>query len=257
DLTVTSLFAPLISGSAVVLLNEEQGLEMLSSGIGGDEDYSLVKLTPAHLELVSRGTEGKPVAGWSRVLVIGGEALAGENLKYWQEQAPGTRLINEYGPTETVVGCSIYEVKAGEEVAGWVPIGRPIGNVQMYVVDESGAVVPVGVNGEIVIGGAGVGRGYVGRAWETAERFRPDGYSGVSGGRVYHSGDVGRYRKDGEMEYVGRMDQQVKVRGYRIELGEIEAVLLGHGRVREAVVTVREDVGGEKRLVAYVVGGVT
>src|SRR5215210_8505868 len=110
----------------------------------------------------------------------------------------------------TTVSVGPYSLKAGEEVAGWVPIGRPIGNVQMYILDESGEVVPVGVNGEIVIGGAGVGRGYVGRAWETAERFRPDGYSGVSGGRVYHSGDVGRYRADGELEYQGRRDEQVK-----------------------------------------------
>jgi acyl-coenzyme A synthetase/AMP-(fatty) acid ligase len=175
-------------------------------------------------------------------------------LRYWQEQAAGTRLINEYGPTETVVGCSIYEVKGGERVAGGVPIGRPIGNVQMYVVDEWGELVAEGVTGEIVIGGAGVGRGYVGRAWETAERFRPDGYSGVSGARVYHSGDVGRYRADGELEYVGRRDEQVKLRGYRIELGEVEAVLREHSEVSEAVVIMRAE-GGDQQLVAYVVGG--
>ena len=254
DLTVTSLYAPLLSGGAVVLVNEEQGLAMLSSGIGGDEDYSLVKLTPAHLELLSRETEGKPVAGWSRVLVIGGEALAGESLQYWQEQAPGTRLINEYGPTETVVGCSIYEVKGGEKVEGWVPIGRPIGNVQIYILDGSGEVVAVGVNGEIVIGGDGLGRGYVGRAWETAERFVPDPYGGEAGRRLYRTGDVGRYRKDGELEYVGRRDEQVKMRGYRIELGEIEGVLRGHEGVREATVIMRAEESGEQRLVAYVVG---
>jgi len=254
DLTVTSLFAPLLSGSAVVVVKEEQGLGLRSGGLGGAEDYSLVKLTPAHLELLSRERAGQPVAGWSRVLVIGGEALAGESLQYWQEQAPGTRLINEYGPTETVVGCSIYEVKGGEKVAGWVPIGRPIGNVQIYLLDGSGAVAPVGVNGEIVIGGAGLGRGYVGRAWETAERFVPDPYGGEAGRRLYRTGDVGRYRKDGELEYVGRRDEQVKLRGYRIELGEIEVVLRGRAGVREATVIMRGEESGEQRLVAYVVG---
>jgi acyl carrier protein len=228
-------------------------VEMFSSEISEADDYSLVKLTPGHLELLSRRTEGKRVRGWSRMLVIGGEALSGESLEYWQEQAPETRLINEYGPTETVVGCSIYEVSGGERVPGWVPIGRPIGNVQLYVLDEEGEVVAEGVKGEIVIGGAGVGRGYVGRAAETAERFRPDGYSGRSGARVYHSGDVGRYRADGEIEYVGRRDEQVKVRGYRIELGEIEAVLREHSGIREAVAIVREDAPTDKRLVAFVV----
>jgi acyl carrier protein len=123
----------------------------------------------------------------------------------------------------------------------------------MYVVDERGEVVAEGVKGEIVIGGEGLGRGYVGRAGETAERFRPDGYRGVKGARVYHSGDLGRYRADGELEYVGRRDEQVKVRGYRIELGEIEAVLKEHSGVSEAVVIAREDMAADKRLVAYVV----
>jgi hypothetical protein len=137
-----------------------------------------------------------------------------------------------------------------------VPIGRPIANTQMYILDEEMEVVPVGVRGEIYIGGAGLARGYVNRAEMTAERFVPNRFSERGGERLYRTGDVGRYREDGNIEYVGRNDDQVKIRGYRIELGEIEARLKEHGLVREAVVVVGEageEGGGEKRLVAYVV----
>jgi len=180
------------------------------------------------------------------VLVIGGEALASETVRVWREQ--GTRLVNEYGPTETVVGSCVYEVTAATSWSGMVPIGRGIANTQMYVLDGRLEPAAVGVVGELYIGGAGLAQGYLGRAELTAERFVPHPFSEVAGARLYRTGDLGRWRADGELEFLGRMDQQVKVRGYRIELGEIEAALLGHGGVREAVVVARDE-----RLVGYVV----
>ena len=161
------------------------------------------------------------------------------------------RLINEYGPTETVVGCSVYD-GAQEEGLGPVSIGRPIANLRMHILDERQEPVPVGVAGEIYIGGAGVCRGYWERPELTAERFVPDALSGERGGRLYRTGDRGRYREDGNIEYLGREDEQVKIRGYRVELGEVEATLAEHPAVGQVAVVAQRSGGGEQRLVAYV-----
>ena len=159
------------------------------------------------------------------------------HLSFWRRHAPNTRLINEYGPTETVVGCCGYEVPAGEVKAGAVPIGRPIANMQAYVLDERMKPVLVGVVGELYIGGAGVARGYLNRPALTAERFVPNPYG--SGDRLYRSGDMARYLSGGEIEYVGRRDRQVKVRGFRIELREVKSALAPHAGVHNVVVVVR------------------
>ncbi|MGH9822355.1 MAG: amino acid adenylation domain-containing protein, partial [Blastocatellia bacterium] len=251
DLTVTSLYAPLVSGRTAQLADQDdvEGLWRLAQP---NTDYSLVKLTPAHLDLLSRKMGSEGVAEWSRALVIGGEALRCEHLRAWQVHSPKTRLINEYGPTETVVGCCIYEVKGPIEPGDEVPIGTPIANTRMYLAGEGGQVVPLGVMGEIHIGGDGVGRGYYTDGARTAEKFIPDEHSGAIGGRLYRSGDTGKYRRHGDLLCLGRVDRQVKLRGYRIELGEIEACINSHPEVREAVVEVHEDAHGLKRLVAYV-----
>jgi len=259
DLTVTSLLTPLVAGRSVHLLAEGQGIEALAGTLRLHNDYSLVKLTPAHLEALGHLLHRSEAAGQTRALVVGGEALHWETIQFWQEHAPQTRIINEYGPTETVVGCCVYEVSGPDEATAeqsqTVPIGRPIANTQLYILDERQRLVPQGVAGELYIAGAGLARGYMKRADLTAERFVPHPFSAEPGARLYRTGDVTRHLRDGRIEYLGRTDEQVKIRGYRIELGEIEAVLGAHPGVREAVVVARADAGGgrDRQLVAYLV----
>src|SRR6266850_3384744 len=249
DLTVTSLFTPLLVGCRVVLVSEEQGINALSAAFGRDI-FCLVKVTPAHLEMLRHSVDTNDVAK-VKILVIGGEALLGESLSFWRTHAPKSKQFNEYGPTDAVVGCCVFELPT-TTVQGMVPIGQPVANTQIYILDEHGKPVPVGVAGEIYIGGVQVARGYLNRPDLTAERFIPNPYGEEAGGRLYKTGDLGRHQRDGDIEYLGRSDYQVKIRGFRIELGEIEAVLSRHGQVKEAVVIAREDTPGEKRLVAYV-----
>jgi acyl-coenzyme A synthetase/AMP-(fatty) acid ligase len=185
--------------------------------------------------------------------VIGGENLPAETLRFWRQAAPAMRLINEYGPTETVVGCSFHEVTPADPGVGPVPIGRPIANTEVYILDNDQRPVPQGVTGELCVGGAGVARGYLNRAALTAERFIDDPFSRRPDARLYRTGDLARRRKDGVLEFLGRVDSQVKIRGYRIEPGEIEAALADHPAVQTSAVIVREDVPGDRYLAAYVV----
>ncbi|HEV2757814.1 MAG TPA: amino acid adenylation domain-containing protein, partial [Actinomycetota bacterium] len=190
-----------------------------------------------------------------RIAAAGGEAMTASRARRWIEVGGGRlRLLNTYGPTETTITSTSYEV-TGAVDGDTVPIGRPLGNTALYVLDAYGNVVPKGVPGELYIGGAGVARGYVNRPALTAERFVPDPFSGHPGARLYRTGDRAGYLPDGNVEFLGRVDHQVKIRGFRIEPGEIEAYLLAHEAVRDAVVVARSD-GGDKRLVAYVVGDV-
>ena len=176
-----------------------------------------------------------------------------EHVAFWQEHAPETALINEYGPTETVVGCCVYRVRDGEPLATSIPVGRPIINTQLYILDERLRPVPIGVTGELYVGGAGVARGYLNRPELTAEKFIPDPFQCELGARLYKTGDLARYLPDGNIEFLGRLDYQVKIRGFRVELGEIEAILGQHPAVKETVVIVREDMPGVNGLVAYLV----
>ena len=253
DLTVTSLFTPLLAGGTVELLPDDVGAQSLVAALRRSGDRSLVKITPAHLALLGGQIAPEDAAGMTRTFVIGGENLLSESLQLWRDHAPATRLINEYGPTETVVGCSFYEVRPEDPCSGPVPIGRPISNTKLYILDEGLRPVPDGVMGDLYIGGAGVARGYLNRPELTEERFLADPFSEVRGARMYKSGDLARRRADGTLEYLGRADDQVKVRGYRIELGEIEAALAAQPQVKSCVVLAREDQPGDKQLVAYVV----
>jgi amino acid adenylation domain-containing protein len=255
DATVTSLYSPLLSGRAVMLIRSGQELESLEYLLQQPRHWSLVKISPAHLQVLGQRLQAVKAPCSVGAFVIGGEALAPATVELWRSLWPQTRLINEYGPTETVVGCCVYEVPRDWMTARAVPIGRPIANTQMYILDRDLRPVPLGVMGEIYIGGAGVARGYLNRPELTAERFIKDPFSSDPQGRMYKTGDLGRWRADGNIEYLGRNDHQVKIRGFRIELGEIETQLLRHEQIQEAVVIAREDVSGEKRLVAYVVAG--
>ncbi|HEX2270677.1 MAG TPA: amino acid adenylation domain-containing protein [Pyrinomonadaceae bacterium] len=252
DLTVTSLFAPLLAGRKIVLVPEGSGVDGLADLLLAHEDLSFVKLTPAHLDILNEELSTAEIAGRTHALIIGGENLASETVASWRERAPQTRLINEYGPTETVVGCCVYEVAPEDPSHGSVPIGRPIANTQLYILDERLEPLPIGVTGELYIGGDGLARGYLNRADLTAEKFIPDPFTVNKGARLYRTGDVARYRADGVIEFLGRKDDQVKIHGYRIELSEIETVLRQHPAVQEAVVLALDDERGEKRLVGYV-----
>jgi amino acid adenylation domain-containing protein len=189
-----------------------------------------------------------------RQLLTGGEALSVSHVRRARERLSDVELINGYGPTEaTTFACTFRIPRQLDAGTSTIPIGRPIANTRVYVLDGQGEPVPVGTTGELYIGGDGVGRGYLNRPELTAERFVEDRFSGEAGARLYRTGDLVRYRADGNLEFLGRADQQVKIRGFRIELEEIEAVLRKHPEVREAAVLAREDSSQEKRLVAYLI----
>jgi acyl-CoA synthetase (AMP-forming)/AMP-acid ligase II len=190
-----------------------------------------------------------------RYLLVGGDVLDPQVIAQLLRSGAPANLLNGYGPTETTTFASTYRILGPAAEGRSIPIGRPIGNTQIYLLDGHAEPVPVGVEGEICIGGAGVAHGYLRRPGLTAERFVADPFGAEPGARMYRTGDVGRWRADGNVEFVGRTDHQVKIRGYRIELGEIESQLQGCAGVRDAVVLAREgsgaDAPGEKRLVAY------
>jgi amino acid adenylation domain-containing protein len=253
DLTVTSLWGPLVSGGTVDLLPSARGVEALQASLEtAGAPYSLLKLTPSHLEAL--GQELKPLAASRvRLLVVGGEALSGRDLAFWALHAPKVEVVNEYGPTEATVGCCVYRRQAGELGVGAIPIGRPIANTRLYLLDSTTRPVPAGIPGELFISGAGLARGYLNRPDLSAERFLPDPFSGREGARMYRTGDLARARPDGSFEFLGRTDQQVKIRGFRIELGEVEAALMEQPGVEQAVTVARDDLG-VLQLVAYIVG---
>ncbi|HEX6908837.1 MAG TPA: amino acid adenylation domain-containing protein, partial [Longimicrobium sp.] len=253
DLTLTNLL-PLFAGRPVRLLPEESPVEALAEALREGPGFGLVKITPIHLGLLAGMLRPEELAAAARTLVIGADSLSAEPTVVWQDHAPGVRLMNEYGPTETVVGCSAYTLPTGTHRAGPVPVGRAIQNLAFHVLDAHGEPAPPGLPGELYIGGAGVARGYLGRPGLTAEKFVPDPFA-APGARMYRTGDRARWNAEGALVILGRTDHQVKVRGYRVEPGEIEAVLRRHPDVDGALVVVREDRPGDRRLVAYVVGG--
>jgi amino acid adenylation domain-containing protein len=188
-----------------------------------------------------------------RQLLAGGDVLSAHHVARAIDALAGGAVVNGYGPTETTTFACCYRMTSGEHLESGVPIGRPVANAEAYVLDKNLEAVPVGLIGELYIGGDGVARGYHQRADLTAERFIPHPFSTQTGARLYRTGDLARYRADGNVEFIGRFDAQVKVRGFRVELGEIESALLSHEAIREAVVVVREESASDKRLVAYVV----
>lgn len=252
DMSVTSLFAPLLAGRAITLLSETSGIEDLAATLSRERRFSFVKLTPSHLLLLNALLPNESASS-AISLIVGGEALSFEHLSYWRRYAPEIQIINEYGPTEAVVGCCTYQVNLSDPQTGSVSIGRSISGTRLYVLDSSMRLVPIGAAGELYIGGAQVTRGYLERPAATAERFIPDPFGQDPGARLYRTGDLVRYRSDLTLDYLGRADDQLKIRGFRVEPGEVEAALLEHPSIGQAAVVGREDEPGQTRLVAYVV----
>ncbi|WP_199351108.1 non-ribosomal peptide synthase/polyketide synthase [Haliangium ochraceum] len=253
DGTVPSLLGPLAVGKCVHFLPEEQDVVHLAEALStADEPYSLIKLTPAHLEaLRHRLPDDAPVR--AHAFVLGGEVLPPSLAAWWQQRAPQVRIYNQYGPTETTVACTAHRIADSVSETLPVPIGRPIANVRVYVLDAFLQPLPQGAVGELYVAGAGVSQGYWARPKLTAERFLPDPFASEHGARMYRTGDLVRVGCDGTLDYVGRSDAQIKLRGYRIELGEIEAVLAQQPGVREAAATVHQSAQGHGQLVGYLV----
>jgi amino acid adenylation domain-containing protein len=244
DIAVLELFVPLVVGGRVVLADRETVMDGRAlAALLERSRATVMQATPTTWRLlVDSGWGGDP----RLKMLCGGEALPRDLAQALL--ARGGELWNMYGPTETTIWSAVERVQHGD---GPVPIGGPIANTKLYVVDAVGGLAPLGVLGELWIGGDGVARGYRERPELTAERFVPDPFD--EGGRAYRTGDVARLRGDGRVEFFGRADAQVKVRGFRVELGEIEQAVLAHPGVREAVCIVREDTPGDRRLVAYMV----
>ena len=243
----------LLAGASLYLIPER----LRSDGAGllqylREQEVEILDCTPSQLRvLLGHGLLDGSGRGPQRLLVAG-EAIDSGMWEQLAGQGEGKKIYNIYGPTECCVDASAYEVGAG----GWgrPVIGKPLGNYQLYVLDEWQQAVPIGVRGELYLGGVGLARGYRSAAGLTAEKFVPNAFSQEAGTRLYRTGDVGRYLPDGTIEYLGRVDGQVKVRGYRVELGEVETVLRGCKGVKEAVVELRSGVtGAEPRIVGYLV----
>ena len=259
DATVTSLLTPLLVGKKAILLREDkQELRALLTLITTAEHPLVFKITPSHLEGLRHGLDSGIISQLMHCFIVGGEAFPLHQALAWKRDLlPNAIFVNEYGPTETVVGCSIYtitdEKDFGKEVKKDkinVSIGRPIQNTQLYVLDEQKTFVPLGVMGEIYIGGAGIARGYLNRPELTSKKFIPNPFSEDPEARLYKTGDLGSWNTDGTLNYLGRNDDQVKIRGFRIELGEIESRLQSQENVQDALVMAYDE-GDHKKLVAY------
>lgn len=248
DLTVTSIFVPLITGNKVVIYRWA-GKQVPLEQILNDNEAGLLKLTPSHLELIKdRDNRQSSI----KRLIVGGENFETDLARLVHESFGGAvQIFNEYGPTEATVGCMIYQYDAVRDQRQAVPIGTPAANAQVYVLDKWLQPAAVNVTGEMCLAGDGLAQGYLNRPSLTAEKFIPNPFAG--GRRMYRTGDLARLLPDGNIEYLGRRDQQVKFHGYRVELNEIQWALKQHPQIRDSVVTIRADKQGNEVMVAYYV----
>jgi hypothetical protein len=243
DASVFEITMALATGATLVMATQEELLPGAPlQKLLREQSISNLTIPPSALALTP--TDDLPEL---RTVIVAGEACSAELVERWSD---GREFFNAYGPTETTIWSSINRCGAEEGRPG---IGKPIGNMQMFVLDAKLEPVPLGVTGELYIGGVGLARGYLNRPELTATRFVPHPFATTPGARLYRTGDLGRYRAGGNIEFLGRIDHQVKIRGYRVELGEIETALAEHPIVQEVVVLVREDTPGDQRIVAYVV----
>jgi acyl-coenzyme A synthetase/AMP-(fatty) acid ligase len=246
-LTVTSLFLPLIRGQTLRIFPREAALDsILCAYFDAAAALDSIKLTPAHISLLpSLGLFKTKV----KVAIVGGEQLLLDHVRSLWRINPQMRIYNEYGPTETTVGCVVKEILPDEDR---ILIGQPIDNTRVYALDKDLQPLPIGVPGQLYIGGKGLARDYLNRPELTSERFIPDQFSTQARARLYRSGDLARWLPSGDLECLGRADRQTQIRGLRIELGEVEAMLSEHPLARQAIVLAVEQNSGSKHLIAYV-----
>jgi amino acid adenylation domain-containing protein len=263
DASLEQIFAALIAGARLVLRDEEVWAAADLQQKALDLGLTVINVPPAYWHQLALEWAEAPeqVPPPLRLVIIGGDVMQPETLHlWWQTPMQAARLLNAYGPTETTITATTFEVPVGFNAQlsdRRIPIGRPQADRQVYILDLYGHPTPIGVPGELCLGGAYLARGYLNQPELTADRFIPNSFSHKPGERLYKSGDLARYLPDGTIEFLGRIDQQVKMRGFRIELGEIEAVLGQQPAVQEVVVIAREDDPGSKRLVAYLVANPT
>jgi nonribosomal peptide synthetase protein BlmX len=250
DLTLTALLAPLLVGGTVVMMPQAAPVEALAEALWSN-DHGLVKLTPSHLDVLNRLPWRDGGTGRTKVLVVGGEELKSDLLPTIRRRLSGVRIVNEYGPTEATVGCSAFTVPNGW--TGRIPIGVPIANTRLYVLDNERRPVPAGIPGELYVGGDCLALGYLERPQLENDRFIPDPFAHDHAGRLYRTGDRVVERADGLLVYLGRTDAQLKLRGVRVEPGEIETVLRRHHYVAEAIVVDEGSPDDGKRLAAFII----
>lgn len=243
DLTLTSIFTPLLRGDMIVAYSNNNIADTLRDALDEKSGVKFIKLTPSHVRMIPHlGVKNTVISH----IILGGEALLPEHISILRELNPNIKIYNEYGPTETTVGCSVELVSDNQ----FVSIGKPIANTKMYILDNHKKLVPKGLVGEIYVAGSGVGRGYLYRDEMTADKFTDNPF--VLNQRMYRTGDLGKWTPDDRLEYLGRIDNQVKIRGYRIELGEIENALKQYSDIKEAVVIALAESENNKILVAYI-----
>ncbi|MBE9004886.1 amino acid adenylation domain-containing protein [Fortiea sp. LEGE XX443] len=251
DLGNTTIFSSLCTGGCLHLISQQKAThpEALAEYFH-QHPIDCLKIVPSHLEALLSCSQPKWIIPKQR-LILGGEACSGSLIERLQELAPECLIFNHYGPTETTIGVLTYQIQPEKTSRNCqtVPIGRPIANTQIYILDAQQRPVPIGIPGEIYIGGAGLARGYLNRPELTAQKFVPNPF-GL--GQLYKTGDLALYQPDGNIEFIGRIDNQVKIRGFRIELEEIETILGKHLGVNKTIVLAYEE-AGNKRLVAYIV----
>ena len=246
DLTVTSIFSPLTRGSELYIYNQEEELtDILRHSFSKESKTDAIKLTPSHISILKLMDIPASNIGCA---IVGGEQVTPEHVRILKQINPAMRIYNEYGPTESTVGCVVKELESDVPVL----IGKPVANTRIYVLDSLGCLLPVGVVGELCIAGDGLAVGYLHKSTLTAEKFVPDPF--VPGARMYRTGDLARWLPDGNLDFIGRKDDQVKIRGYRIELGEIENVLRNHEQIDDVAVLAKAGADGRNELVAYIAG---
>jgi len=251
DASTLEIWGPLLNGGCVAIASPgAQSLEEIGAAIR-KHGVTTAWLTAGLFNLMveQRPDDIRPL----RQLLTGGEALSVPHVKHALAALPGCRLINGYGPTEDTTFTCCHTITVEDTQGTSIPIGRPIANTQVYLLDSNRELVPIGEEGELYAGGDGVARGYLNQPELTAERFIPNPFSDDPNAKLYRTGDLARYRADGVIEFRGRVDDQIKIKGYRVEPHEIEAALMSHPGVKSSVVFARQDSAGQKKLLAYVV----